>query len=252
MKKNSIKSFIAGIVIGSIGVTTVFAAGALKTAKFSTSKLTVDNFPIVLTNPLISAVKEGETDARLYAPIKEVFESIGYSVEWNEKENTVNLKRNFKILVADPQIDPNDGYQPITEQPHIDPNEEYKDHVLPGEDVSKNPANTINNVSAKTLLEKYPINTKEIEINIKNATATDILYDEGYTIEYKDKDKWVQIPLVTQVKAIALFLNPSKTGTTKIDLCQSQYKYKAGTYRVVKNVNIGDEQYKLYAQFNLV
>jgi len=94
MKKFDVKSVILGLIIGTIGITTAFAASGIKSATYSNAKVTLDDVSIPLNNSLVAIVQEGEEDARLYMPLRELLEHIGYDVNWDSKLNTVNLISN--------------------------------------------------------------------------------------------------------------------------------------------------------------
>lgn len=97
MKKFHLKSLVAGILIGSVGITTAFAAGGIKKANFSNTTVTLDGKQIPLNNSLVSIVKDGEKDSKLYMPVREILEHIGYDVNWNEKNNSVDLTSSKNI-----------------------------------------------------------------------------------------------------------------------------------------------------------
>lgn len=97
MKKLDAKSLIIGLIIGSIGITTVFAAGGIKSAAFSNAKVTLNGVEISLSNSLVSIVKDDEEDAKLYMPVRELLENLGYTVNWDGAEASVNLISNEKV-----------------------------------------------------------------------------------------------------------------------------------------------------------
>ena len=68
MKLFDLKSVAAGIIIGTFGVTTAFAAAAIQSAVPSGAKVTLDGSPLTLEKPLISVSMEGEQDTSLYTP----------------------------------------------------------------------------------------------------------------------------------------------------------------------------------------
>lgn len=91
MKQFDLKSLFAGLIIGTIGVTTVFAATGIKSATFSNSKVHFNGQEIPLKNQLVAVVKEGSKDAQLYMPMRELLEYMQFNVEWNSKDSSVNL-----------------------------------------------------------------------------------------------------------------------------------------------------------------
>ncbi|MGH4121902.1 MAG: DUF4352 domain-containing protein [Clostridium sp.] len=94
MKKFDFKSLVLGLVIGTIGVSTVFAAGEIKSATISKSKVYFYGNEVKLKNPLISIVKDGSSKSQLYMPMSELLEYMQFKVECNSKDNSVNLTMN--------------------------------------------------------------------------------------------------------------------------------------------------------------
>lgn len=94
MKKLDIKSLIIGAILGTTGVSTVFAAGEIKSTKINSSKVYFCGNEINLKNPLIEVVKSGDSEAQLYMPMKDVLEYMQFKVDWNDKSNSVNLTMN--------------------------------------------------------------------------------------------------------------------------------------------------------------
>ena len=94
MKKFDPKSMVVGFVIGIIGVAAVFtvnAASTIRSASFATTKVYFYGNEVPLENPLASIVGEGETNARLYMPLRELLEYMNFIVEWDGQNNSVNL-----------------------------------------------------------------------------------------------------------------------------------------------------------------
>lgn len=97
MKNFNLKSFVSGIIIGTIGITTVFATVGIKSATFNTNKVIFDGVELNLHGgQMISVVRDGEKDASNYMPVRTVLESMGYSVDWDSIKNAViiNDKKN--------------------------------------------------------------------------------------------------------------------------------------------------------------
>lgn len=94
MKKFDIKSLIVGLVIGTIGVSTVFATGEIKSATISNSKVYFYGNEVKLKDPLIEIVKDGSSEAELYMPMRELLEYMQFKVELNSKDSSVNLTMN--------------------------------------------------------------------------------------------------------------------------------------------------------------
>lgn len=96
MKKFDVKSLMTGIIIGAIGITTAFASGGIQSASFSTSKLYLNGEEIPLKSPLVAIVKDGETDAQLYMPVRESLEHLNFTVTWHPEVNSVHIASDTK------------------------------------------------------------------------------------------------------------------------------------------------------------
>ncbi|SNS61301.1 hypothetical protein SAMN05446037_101476 [Anaerovirgula multivorans] len=94
MKKIHIKSLVLGLVIGIVGITTVFSTSEIKSATFSDSKVYFYGNEIPLKNSLVLIEKEGNSDAQLYMPMKELLEYMQFNVQWNSSDSSVNLTMN--------------------------------------------------------------------------------------------------------------------------------------------------------------
>lgn len=91
MKKFDVKSLVAGIIIGSLGITTVFAATGIKSANLSNAKVTLNGVSLPLSKSLISVTMDNEQNASLYVPANELLINLGYIVDYDGEKNTVNL-----------------------------------------------------------------------------------------------------------------------------------------------------------------
>lgn len=91
MKWFDAKSLAAGIIIGTLGITTVFAATGIQSAVLSETKVTLNGAPLPLEKPLISVTMENEQEASLYVPVDELLEQLGYTVNYDGTKNTVDL-----------------------------------------------------------------------------------------------------------------------------------------------------------------
>jgi hypothetical protein len=91
MKKIDFKSLVIGFVIGTMGITTVFAANSIKSAAYVSTKVKINGTAVQLSNPLVSILRTGQRDTQLYAPVAELLASLGYSVEKDTKQNTINI-----------------------------------------------------------------------------------------------------------------------------------------------------------------
>lgn len=100
--KFSLKSFLAGALAATVGITTVFAAGGIKSAEFNSNKVFFNGNEISLSaQPMISLVKDGETAFSNYMPVRAVLEAMGYEVEWDEDVRAVNIKTKNAVDVVD-------------------------------------------------------------------------------------------------------------------------------------------------------
>jgi len=85
VKNIDLKSLIAGIIIGALGISAVFASSALKSAEFNDTRVFYNGTQIELNNlPMVSVYADDETAARNYMPLRTILESMGYGVSWNE------------------------------------------------------------------------------------------------------------------------------------------------------------------------
>ena len=91
MKHFDGKSFVVGIILGTLGVSTAFAAGSIQSANASAATATLNGTPLSLSKPFISVTMNGEQNANLYAPAEELLETLGYSVHYDTNANTLNV-----------------------------------------------------------------------------------------------------------------------------------------------------------------
>ncbi|WP_125140440.1 hypothetical protein [Clostridium transplantifaecale] len=91
MKRFDIKSLIAGIIIGSMGITTVFAATGIKSAILSNANVTLNGASLPLNRSLISVTMDDEQNASLYMPVNELLEKFGYTVNYDSEKNIIDL-----------------------------------------------------------------------------------------------------------------------------------------------------------------
>ena len=91
MRKFDLKSLAAGFIIGTLGLTTVFGAAGIQSAALSNAKVTLDGALLPLGQPLISVKMDDGQDASLYAPVNEVLEKLGYTVNYDEASNTIDI-----------------------------------------------------------------------------------------------------------------------------------------------------------------
>lgn len=91
MKKLDIKSFVAGLLLGTLGITTAFAAAEIRSASLCDTKVTLNGALLPLNKPLISVAMEGEQNEILYVPVNELLESLGYTTHYDNAKNSVDL-----------------------------------------------------------------------------------------------------------------------------------------------------------------
>lgn len=91
MKKIDVKSLAAGIIIGTLGITTVFAATGIKSASLNNTKITLNGVSLPFSKSLISVTMDDEQNASLYVPANELFVNLGYAVNYDSEKNTVDL-----------------------------------------------------------------------------------------------------------------------------------------------------------------
>ena len=72
MKKFDLKSFAAGLLIGTLGITTAFAAAGILSADLCDTKVTLKGSPLSLNHPLISVTMEDGQEPKLYMPADEL------------------------------------------------------------------------------------------------------------------------------------------------------------------------------------
>ncbi len=83
MKKMDIKSLAAGVLIGSLGITTVFAATGIKSAVLSSTRIVLNGEVLPLDKPVLSVTLDNAQDAGLYVPASTLLEKLGYTV-WHD------------------------------------------------------------------------------------------------------------------------------------------------------------------------
>lgn len=88
--KFDLKSIFCGIIIGSVGITTVFAAGGIKSATYNNNSVIFNGKKLDLSEtPMVSVVKDNEASASNYMPVRSVLEQMGYDVDWDGNSNSV-------------------------------------------------------------------------------------------------------------------------------------------------------------------
>lgn len=85
------KSFVAGIMVGTLGISTAFAATGIQSAVLSNTAITLRGTSLPLERPLVSVTMEGEQTADLYVPADEVFGKLGYGVSYDGEKHILDL-----------------------------------------------------------------------------------------------------------------------------------------------------------------
>ena len=85
------KSFAAGLIIGTLGITTAFAATGIQSANLCDTNVTLKGAPLSFQHPLIFVTMDDEQDPNLYMPANELLTSLGYTIHYDDAKNTVDL-----------------------------------------------------------------------------------------------------------------------------------------------------------------
>lgn len=119
MKKLDIKSLATGIIIGTMGITTVFASSSVKSALLSNMNVTLNGVSLSLTKPVLSVTMDNEQSASLYVPVNELFTTLGYSVNYDSENNTIDLipHNNISYETVDDIISNENAVLNITNYP---------------------------------------------------------------------------------------------------------------------------------------
>lgn len=91
MKILDAKSFAAGLVTGTLGITTVFAATGIQSAVLSGTAMTLNGTPLPLDRSLVSVTMEQEPEAVLYAPAEELLAKLGYTLRYDKEGHTLEV-----------------------------------------------------------------------------------------------------------------------------------------------------------------
>jgi len=80
----NIKSFAFGLIVATIGLTTVFASTGIKSATFNENKVIFNGKELdIRSTQMISVIKDGESNVNNYMPVRTILEQMGYTVEWD-------------------------------------------------------------------------------------------------------------------------------------------------------------------------
>lgn len=91
MKMFEAKSFVAGVLVGALGLTTAFGATGIKSAGLNDMTITLKGASLSLDRSLVWVTMNDEENPSLYVPADEVFEKLGYGVHYDNVRKTVDL-----------------------------------------------------------------------------------------------------------------------------------------------------------------
>ena len=91
MRKFDLKSLAAGLILGTLGIPTLFGAEGIQSAALRNTNVPLNGALLPLGQPLISVKMDDGQDASLYAPVNEVLEKLGYTVNYDEANNTIDI-----------------------------------------------------------------------------------------------------------------------------------------------------------------
>lgn len=96
--RNTIKGFIIGLLMGTLGMVTVFAASGIKSAEFNDNKVIYNGKALDLTNAqMISVIKDGEENISNYMPVRAILEQMGYTISWDSTNNSVVINKEYLL-----------------------------------------------------------------------------------------------------------------------------------------------------------
>ena len=88
--KKTVIGFIFGVILTlSVGS---YAMTAIKSAQYNDTKIQLDGKTLTLKDQCVTVVNDGTEWGFNTIPIRAFFESIGYSVDWDSKSNTILLE----------------------------------------------------------------------------------------------------------------------------------------------------------------
>jgi len=91
MKKKTI-ILVVGILLVSIGSTTIFAFSGIESVRFIDSKIYLNENPIPLSDPSALIAKEGANSALAYVPARSLLNYLGFSVDWDADDSSIHLR----------------------------------------------------------------------------------------------------------------------------------------------------------------
>ncbi|MDR0872263.1 MAG: hypothetical protein LBN27_02195 [Prevotellaceae bacterium] len=125
--------------------------------------------------------------------------------------------------------------------------EKNKDSNTPTNECGKIDINKNEFISMKVQPEKVSVNS-QIKLIIENHTKEDMIYDNVFSLEYFNGSSWETMKLDINFEDIGYILKSEKTAEQQIYLSAEDYDYKAGKYRINKNIS-NDKNYNLCAEF---
>ena len=109
MKRIDLKSLAAGIILGTVGITTAFAATGIQSAALSDAKVTLNGASLPLSTPLVSVTMDNEEAPQLYASVDDLLGKLGYVVAYDAADNTVSLTTSGSRTPEGPGAIPSQG-----------------------------------------------------------------------------------------------------------------------------------------------
>lgn len=195
--KLDFKIFIAGIIIGGIGLTTVYATGTIKKAYFNENKIIFENEEIRgITRDdfvLMSVIKEGEENSSNYAEVTKLLSSLGYYVKIDREKNIIDISTGGGL--AHPKYAKRDA-KVIKGNSEVSNTTETKTPIaFPKPPESTNNSNVSNlekeAVSVKGLFDLNEEEIKNILINnswrLSNYAYMISLYNDGKIVRYSQQ-----------------------------------------------------------------
>jgi hypothetical protein len=118
-----------------------------------------------------------------------------------------------------------------------------KDTPLTASDYEDSDFDNSSDIILTTQHQVYGNDIERITCFLQNNTDKEYMYGEPYAIERFINGIWYQIPFPENSgwNALGYILLPKSTATIYVSLSYLDYKFKDGTYRIVKN--IGDKNY---------
>lgn len=204
MKKFDFKSIVVGLLIGIIGVSAIFASRekkptiisntkvattpeskGIKSAAINNGKVYFNGNEIKLKNPLVTIVKDENSESQLYMPVSELLEYMNFKVECNSKDNSVYLTMNGQNNLKSTST-------------ANETNAETKERIQKGMEITVDSSNNATDAEAIETIKKTG-NWSYIEKYIPNMTNNGIekvveIYNSKHTnpSEYKKASDYIK------------------------------------------------------------